>query len=363
MKKTYLTILVVAILGITSSKGYAQAPNGYSLVWAEEFNEPRNADGALPLPGDKWWFETGGHGWGNNELQYYVDRTAARDTVAKIEDGHLIITAIKRAKPYYGKNYISARMNTVDSWKYGYFEARAKVPGGKGTWSAFWMMPQNYTAWPDDGEIDIMEYVGYRPNVTQSSIHTAAYNHKDHTEKTATKDILNAESEFHTYGLEWTEDYITGYVDGVAYFTFQNDHTNNKRTWPFNEPFYLKLNLAIGGDWGGLEGVDESIFPAKYEVDYVRVYQKSESGIEGSKEDNKIGVNFNRESKTISLDLNGNNISEYQIIDLTGRVWLSEIINQASSLYNVNYASLDKNKMYILTLKGRNIKESHKFVN
>lgn len=242
-------------------------PSDYSLVWQDEFNEGT-------LPNKEWWFETGNHGWGNNELQNYVDRTLGKDTVAKIQDGILTITALKLDKPYQGSDVISARMNTVKSWKYGYFEARAKVPGGKGTWAAFWMMPKHFTAWPLDGEIDIMEYVGYRPNVTQATTHTDLYNHTINTEKTGTKDIQNAETEFHVYGLEWTEDQITGYVDGIAYFTFENDHLGDKRTWPFDTPFYLKLNLAIGGNWGGLQGVSEDIFPAKYEIDYVRVYQK-----------------------------------------------------------------------------------------
>lgn len=277
MKKILYTILISFFAIICQGQNTVQPsnfnsykgniPSDYSLVWQDEFNEGT-------LPNKEWWFETGNHGWGNNELQNYVDRTLGKDTVAKIQDGILTITALKLDKPYQGSDIISARMNTVKSWKYGYFEARAKVPGGKGTWAAFWMMPKHFTAWPLDGEIDIMEYVGYRPNVTQATTHTDLYNHTINTEKTGTKDIINAETEFHVYGLEWTEDQITGYVDGIAYFTFENDHLGDKRTWPFDTPFYLKLNLAIGGNWGGLQGVSEDIFPAKYEIDYVRVYQK-----------------------------------------------------------------------------------------
>lgn len=248
-------------------------PEGYTPVWQDEFNDSPK-DGVLPLPNEEWSFETGNHGWGNHELQNYVDRVHENDTVAKIENGSLIITAHKLAVPYQGSDVISARMNTKKSWKYGYFEMCAKVPGGKGTWAAFWMLPENFQHWPLDGEIDIMEYVGYRPDVTQSSVHTKTYNHAIKTEKTATLNIKNAETEFHVYGLEWTEDYIKGYVDGNNYFTFENDKKNDKNTWPFDTPFYLKLNLAIGGDWGGLQGVDPAIFPARYEIDYVRVYQK-----------------------------------------------------------------------------------------
>ncbi|WP_165023889.1 family 16 glycosylhydrolase [Dysgonomonas sp. ZJ279] len=248
--------------------------SNYNLIWQDEFNEAPNANGTLPLPGSEWWFETGNNGWGNNEPQNYVDRILEKDTVAKIQNGSLIITAFKLEKPYQGSDIISARMNTTKSWKYGYFEMRAKLPGGKGTWSAFWMLPENIKSWPLDGEIDIMEYVGYKPGVVHASVHTDTYNHKIGTEKTKTIDIETAETEFHVYGLEWTEDFITGYVDNVAYFTFKNDKKGNKNTWPFNEPFYLKLNLAIGGDWGGTKGIDPDIFPARYEIDYVRVYQK-----------------------------------------------------------------------------------------
>lgn len=245
-------------------------PEGYSLVWEEEFNANRLSGGKPALPDtEKWWYETAEPGWVNNELQKYVAGVFNGDTVSAIYDGTLKIIARKQ-----GDNVISARINTTESWTYGYFEARLRVPGGRGTWPAFWMMPKNYTAWPLDGEIDIMEYVGYRPNVVQSSIHTQAYNHVQGTEKTATKAIQNAETEFHIYAVEWTAGYIKGFVDGEEYFRFNNDGKGDKHTWPFDAPFYLKLNLAWGGDWGGSQGVDESKLPATYEIDYVRVYKK-----------------------------------------------------------------------------------------
>lgn len=217
----------------------------------------------------KWWFETGASGWGNNEIQNYVAGLSGTDTCAVVSDGTLKIIAQKR-----GSDVISIRMNTKENWRYGYFEARLKVPGGKGTWPAFWMLPQNFKNWPLDGEIDIMEYVGYDPNVVHASVHTQAYNHVQGTQKTATKTIPNAEKEFHIYAVEWTADYVKAFVDGVEYFRFDNDKKEQKETWPFDAPFYLKLNLAWGGNWGGQQGVDESVLPAVYEIDYVRVYQK-----------------------------------------------------------------------------------------
>ena len=276
MQKNRFCIVLFTVLMFGSGiKILGQAPDGYGLVWSDEFNDARTPEGKPALRPDKgeWWYETGGNGWGNSELQYYVAGTTFyNDTLAAISDGTLKIKALK--KKYYGMEYVSIRMNTSKSWTYGYFETRAKLPGGKGVWPAFWMMPKNFQSWPLDGEIDIMEYVGYDPNVVHASVHTEAYNHKIGTQKTSTLKISNAETEFHVYGLDWTETRIRGYVDGVLYFTFSNDGTGNKKTWPFNAPFYLKLNLAIGGSWGGVMGVDTQIFPSTYEIDYVRVFQQ-----------------------------------------------------------------------------------------
>ena len=247
-------------------------PEGYTLVWQDEFDDPRSADGKVAMPStSKWWFETGASGWGNNELQNYISRFSGRDTCAQVYNGTLKIIAKK-----IGNQVLSIRMNTMESWTYGYFEARLKLPVGRGTWPAFWMLPKNFVRWPDDGEIDIMEHVGYRPNWISSSIHCKAYYHSIGTQKTSERYVSTAQSDFHIYAIEWAADYIYGYVDGVRYFAFLNDKKGNKDTWPFNVPFYLKLNLAWGGNWGGAQGVDESVLPATYEIDYVRVYQKIE---------------------------------------------------------------------------------------
>ena len=247
-----------------------KAPDGYTLVWHDEFNDSQLAGGKpAMLSSSDWYYETGNGGWGNNELENYVAGFSGTDTCAAVSNGTLKIIAKK-----VGSQVLSARINTQKSWTYGYFEARIKLPKGKGTWPAFWMMPKNFTSWPADGEIDIMEEVGYRPNYVSSTIHCSAYNHTLGTQKTAETYVSTSQSEFHIYALEWTSEYIKGYVDGTCYFTFANDNSGNKSTWPFNAPFYLKLNLAWGGDWGGAQGVDESALPAKYEIDYVRVFQK-----------------------------------------------------------------------------------------
>ncbi|MDE6711925.1 MAG: glycoside hydrolase family 16 protein, partial [Alistipes sp.] len=156
------------------------------------------------------------------------------------------------------------------------FEARLKLCTGKGTWPAFWMMPKNFTSWPGDGEIDIMEEVGYNPNYVSSSIHCNAYNHPNNTQKTHEFLLATAQTEFHTYAVEWTADCLRFIFDGTEHFRFANDGKGDKNTWPFYAPFYLKLNLAWGGNWGGAQGIDEGCLPATYEVDYVRVFKKNE---------------------------------------------------------------------------------------
>lgn len=249
-------------------------PEGYRLVWHDEFD-----DKSKDMPNtDYWYYETAEPGWVNNELQTYIPGKKGDIQTAEISHGTLKIRAIKDGDRIY-----SARLNTRGEggkagkgWKYGYFEASLKLPVGKGTWPAFWMMPVASSNWPDCGEIDIMEEVGCVPNEVSSSIHCKAYYHAINTQKTAKKTLEGAQEAFHTYALEWDETEIKTYVDGVLLFRYKpEDHgKRNEQTWPFDKEFELKLNLAWGGDWGGMMGVDESCLPATYEIDYVRVFQK-----------------------------------------------------------------------------------------
>lgn len=243
------------------------APDGYTLVWNDEFDAPDGSEVDL----SKWYYDEWDPGWVNNELQRYVAGGIGDDKTVEINDGVLQITARKS-----GSEIISGRINSKDLWEYGYFEARIKLPKGKGTWPAFWMMPVTGGDWPHCGEIDIMEEVGVNPDYTSSSIHCTNYNHVIKTQKTTERLCSGAEDDFHIYALEWTPDYIKTYVDGEELFYFENDKQGDDNTWPFNKPFHLILNLAWGGDWGGMEGVDESALPATYEIDYVRVFQKTE---------------------------------------------------------------------------------------
>jgi beta-glucanase (GH16 family) len=241
-------------------------PEGYQLDWNDEFDLP---DGSSP-DGALWRFESKPAGWVNNELQTYVGGARNGVKTAFIEDGALHIRAIKE-----GKDIISARMYSKKSWTYGYMEAAIWLPQGKGTWPAFWMMPDDFSrGWPGCGEIDIMEEVGYHANYTSSSIHCQKYYHAIGTQKTHEQYTAGAESGYHVYALEWTPDALYFYVDGKKHFTYNNDKAGSDDTWPFNKNFYLILNLAWGGDWGGQQGVDENALPCTMKVDYVRVFKK-----------------------------------------------------------------------------------------
>lgn len=269
--KRYLhkIICTVILLAINLSFGFAQFT---ALVWSDEFDYT-----GLPNPA-KWTCEEGGHGWGNNELQYY---TMNRSQNARVENGVLIIEAIKET--YNGRDYTSARLITTGKgdWLYGRFEARAKVPGGRGIWPAIWMLPTDnaYGGWPASGELDIMEHVGYDPTHIFGTAHTQAYNGKIGTQKGSSATGNDWETAFHVYAIEWSPSKVDFLVDDIKYYTFNNEGTWEK--WPFDKRFHFILNVAVGGSWGGAQGVDPLIFPRRMEIDYVRVYQSADLKISG----------------------------------------------------------------------------------
>lgn len=226
------------------------------LIWADEFN----VDGAPDT--SKWGYNLGtGDGWGNNELEYYTDRTEN----VNIKDGILRINAIK--EEYMGSHYTSTRMLTKGkfAFKYGRAECRAKLPVGGGTWPAFWLLGDNIDTvpWPACGEIDILESVGNNPNVIHSSLHSPG--RSGNTPDTKTTIAANSATEFHIYACEWSAESIKFFVDDNLFYTFKNSSTT-----PFNEKFFVILNFAMGGNFGG--AVDPNFKNATFEVDYVRVY-------------------------------------------------------------------------------------------
>ena len=242
----------------------------WQLVWSDEFDYT-----GLPDP-TKWSYDTDGNatGWGNNEAQHY---TAGNPQNAYVADGTLKIVAIREIAGIEGKNYSSARLVSKEKgdWRYGRFVIRAKLPTGIGTWPAIWMLPTDWTygGWPASGEIDIMENVGYDPDTIVGSAHTQKYYHSIGTHKNGQIKCPTAYSQFHTYVLEWDAQEYRIFLDDEPFFTFKNEGTGSE-TWPFDQRFHLLLNLAIGGNWGGKMGIDDTKFPHTFEIDYVRVYQK-----------------------------------------------------------------------------------------
>lgn len=236
------------------------------LTWADEF------DGTA-VDMDHWTFETGATGWGNQELQNYTDG----DNV-DVVDGKLVITARKVDDNMQPGSYTSARLATKvkREFTYGRMEIRAKLPSGRGIWPAIWMLGSNFSSagWPECGEMDIMEYVGYEPNTVHATVHTpAGYGA---TGSGSSMTLATCEEEFHNYGVIWSEEKLVFYVDDPENVI----HTyapgvKTAENWPFDQPGFFILNVAVGGTWGGAQGIDNSIFPTSMEIDYVRVYQES----------------------------------------------------------------------------------------
>jgi beta-glucanase (GH16 family) len=236
-------------------------PAGWKLVWHDEFD-------GTSIDRTNWTFDLGAGGWGNNEIQYYTDRPEN----ARVENGLLIIEA--RHEQYRRSDYTSARLKTqgLHSFQYGRIEARLKVPGGAGTWPAFWMLGADFgpTPWPDCGEIDIMEFIGKEPTLILGTLHGPGYSGElARTESNPqTYDIADA---FHTYAVEWQPDQVSWFYDNVKYFTVTRSDLGGHR-WVFDHPFFIILNLALGGEFGG--PIDaETAFPLQLQVDYVRVFQ------------------------------------------------------------------------------------------
>ena len=291
--KTFLLffVLLLLILSCNDNKGTLKAPgtqeNGtpnedaMEIIFYDEFKKE-----GLPDP-QKWSFDTGtgANGWGNWELQYY---TKADIVNAFVSNGTLKIRALpdQMDDPYetYEHFFTSAKVSSKCGFKYGKFEIKAKMTGGFGMWPAVWMLPfyRIKSSWPTSGEIDIIEHVGRTPDEVFVSVHTAAFNYWGGTPKS--KKILkpgNWESEFHVYTLDWSEKRLEWFVDGVSKYVFEKKDFYTEKEWPFDKPFGLIMNLAIGGNFGFPPGtpreinmplLDRETFPKVFEIDYVRVY-------------------------------------------------------------------------------------------
>ncbi len=245
--------------------------NDYNLVWSDEFEYSGLPDST------KWNYDIGGHGWGNNEKQFYLKNSLENSYV---KDGKLHITALK--KDYEDLHYTSTRLTTYERFltQYGKIEVMAKLPEGKGTWPAIWMLPETLRTkeeeWPLSGEIDIMEHVGKDPNVVHTSLHTELYNFWKKNQYTHFETLPDVFSGFHLYGIEWSSESIKFYIDNNLFYEAtkgENGKDTTNEGWPFEKPYYLILNLAIGGNWGG--DIDDTIFPSEMLIDYVRIYHQT----------------------------------------------------------------------------------------
>jgi beta-glucanase (GH16 family) len=288
MYKSFSYLLILSFLNVLLScrgeKKAAIITDGYKLVWADEFEYTGKPDPT------KWDYEIGFIR--NNEKQYYTNKLKN----VHVEDGNLIIEVHKEKYPnkdfgtdkfknkswlrYISKidsaAYTAASIETrgLAEWTYGKIEVRAKLPKGVGMWPAIWMLGENKSevGWPECGEIDIMEHVGFDKDSIFGTIHTKAYNHMIGTQRGKKIFIDKPYSEFHLYSIEWTPEKIDFLLDGVVYNHIENEHKTTDE-WPFDQNFHLKLNIAVGGGLGGKKGIDDSVFPQQMVVDYVRIYQ------------------------------------------------------------------------------------------
>ena len=272
--RVYLFIgLILIITASFSSCKYINdnQNDSYKLVWSDEFDYNGLPDST------KWNYEVGGHGWGNNEKQFYTEKSLEN---SHIKDGKLHIIAFKKDHEN-SSNYTSARLTTYQrfSLQYGKIEVMAKLPQGKGTWPAIWMLPESLLLktepWPLCGEIDIMEHVGKDPNVIHVSLHTELYNFWKKSQYTHFEKLPDAFNTFHLYSIEWTAYGISFFIDNKLFYEAvkgQDGKDITNEGWPFDKPYFLILNLAIGGNWGG--EIDNTIFPVEMQIEYVRIYQK-----------------------------------------------------------------------------------------
>jgi len=249
------------------------SPAPWTLAWSDEFN---GANGSQP-DATKWTYDVGGNGWGNDELEYYTSRPVN----ASIQDGNLVIQALKET--YTGtdnvtRNYTSARLKTQGLFQQsqGRFEARIKIPYGQGMWPAFWMLGNNVDSagWPACGEIDIMENIGMEPSIIHGSAHGPGYTGGTGVGTTFTlPNNQRFADDFHIFAVEWESGVIRFYVDTNLYQTITPASLPAGGTWAFDHPFFLLLNVAVGGDWPGNPD-STTVFPQTMLVDYVRVYQR-----------------------------------------------------------------------------------------
>jgi len=280
MRLLALSLSLLLLSGTSCGGPIAQPPilpptSGYTLAWSDEFS---SANGSAP-DATKWTYDLGGGGWGNQELESYTSRTQN----VQIQNGNLVITALQ--ENYTGsdgiaRNYTSARLKTQNLFTqaYGRFEARIKIPKGQGIWPAFWMLGNDISqnGWPKCGEIDIMENIGREPGIVHGSLHgpSSVAHTSDSTSTVSLPPGKSYSDDFHTYAVEWEPGTVRFYVDSDNYATFTQAQWPGGGQWVFNHPFFMIINVAVGGVWPGSPDASTQ-FPQQMLVDYVRVYSKN----------------------------------------------------------------------------------------
>ena len=317
MKKLLLILVLLTLLLTTSCTNQENQTFGdynldnVELIWSDEFDTPE-------IDLNNWKFEIGGHGWGNNESEFYTDRPEN----AFINDGNLVIQAME--EDYMGSEFTSARMITMDlqEFQYGRIEARIDLPTGKGIWPAFWMLGANFSevGWPGCGEIDIMEHIGSELTTAHGTLHGPGYYGGGGIGTSYRLDNENFADDFHIFAIEWVPGQIQWFIDGNLYHTVTENMIPDNAEWVFDNPFFILLNVAVGGNWPG-EPDDTTVFPQQMLVDYVRVYQAdSYEGMANTAEKMiESGIDVNMVIDSIELvEKNGKVSGTVVIIDQFG---------------------------------------------
>jgi len=332
----------------TVGENEIELPGQYQLIWADEFNGS-SYDKSI------WKPQISGGGFGNNEKQYY---TGAEKNIF-IRDGNLVLKAYKES--YQNHAYTSGKLWTqsLKYFKYGRVEARFKLPQGRGTWPAIWMMPQSsiYGGWPKSGEIDIMEFVGYDPSKIHGTVHRqAGYAGNGNGNNISIQGKIN---DFHTIRIDWEPGYIKWYLNDVLLHTYNNAFSGYEQ-WPFDQNFYVILNFAVGGDWGGAQGIDDTIWPQEFLIDYVRAYQKVEDNTAVQPLKGDIGFKINLSSND-EIRVSSSNISPYNmyLYSLSGQAYLVKHNLQGDSIFNIS--SIPKG-VYMVTLTDNKHNYSQKII-
>ncbi len=337
--------LMLIVLFCYSFLGLSQEGD-LRLIWSDEF------DYTGPPDESKWSYDHGDgcpslSGWGNNELQTYTSRPVN----VEVRGGSMIITA--RREEFAGRNYTSARVvsRRKGDWTYGRIEVRALLPKGIGTWPAIWMLPTDwwYGSWPDSGEIDIMEHVGFDPGNVHASIHTRAYNHLKGTQRTSSRKVEDFYSEFHVYALEWRPDELRFFIDDTEVMVFRNDGSRDFATWPFDQRFHLIANIAVGGNWGGIQGVDISAFPASLEIDYVRVYEPSSVVTSVNHASKEVSAWYRGRDNSFILNVPVQNPEALYLTDLQGRTYPFTIVRTEAKSTQLHVDAILEEGLYFIS--------------